>query len=91
MNCQQTLILDEATSSLDSAAESSIQKAIFSLKKQNKTVIIIAHRLSTVMNADKIIVLKQGETVEEGTHKNLLAKKDEYYSLWQYQIPLPLT
>ncbi|MBW1650148.1 MAG: peptidase domain-containing ABC transporter [Deltaproteobacteria bacterium] len=87
----EILILDEATSSLDSAAEKSIQKAIFSLKKQNKTVIIIAHRLSTVMNSDKIIVLKQGETVEEGTHQNLLAKKGEYYLLWQYQFPLSLT
>ena len=57
----EILILDEATSSLDSAAERYVQNAVQSMKKKGKTVIIITHRLSAVMHSDKIIVLKQGE------------------------------
>ena len=58
------------------------------LRKNEKTIIIIAHRLSSVMKADKIIVLKGGKIAEEGTHKKLLATKGEYYSLWKYQFPI---
>ena len=82
------LILDEATSSLDSASEAYVQKAVKSLANKGKTVIIIAHRLSTVMNADKIIVLKKGELIEEGTHEQLFNKKGAYYKLWEYQFPV---
>jgi len=84
----EILILDEATSSLDSASESFVQKAIESFSTKGKTVVIIAHRLSTVMNSGKIIVLRDGKMIEEGTHKKLLEKKGEYYSLWQYQYPI---
>ena len=84
----EILILDEATSSLDLASEQYVQQAIRYFKKQNKTIIIIAHRLSTVMNADEIIVLNQGKVVEEGTHNQLLEMKNEYYSLWKQQFPI---
>ncbi len=83
----EILILDEATSSLDSASETYIQNAIQSFKKHNKTVIIIAHRLSTLMNADKIIVLKNGKLVEQGPHDELLSLRKEYFSLWNCQFP----
>lgn len=84
----EILILDEATSSLDSASEEYVQKAVKSLVDKGKTVIIIAHRLSTVMNADKIIVLKEGKLIEQGTHKQLFDKKGAYYKLWKYQFPV---
>jgi len=82
------LILDEATSSLDSFAEQQVQKAIYSLRKKNKTVIIIAHRLSTIMNSDKISVLEKGKLIEEGTHSELYKNKGKYFSLWQQQMPI---
>ena len=81
---KKVVILDEATSALDSETENEIQKALKSLLK-GRTSIIIAHRLSTIMNADRIIVLKQGRIIEEGTHKQLLNKKGEYYKLWELQ------
>ena len=81
----EILILDEATSSLDSAAEKYVQKAINYLKDQNKTVIVIAHRLSSVRNADKIICLNEGKVVEEGTHDRLLVQDRYYASLWKQQ------
>ncbi len=84
----EILILDEATSSLDSISEQFVQTALQSLKDQGKTVIVIAHRLSTVMGADKIIVLDQGKVVEEGTHAELLAQVRHYYRLWEYQFPV---
>jgi len=83
----EILVLDEATSSLDSNSENHVQKTIQSLRSQGKTVILIAHRLSTVVNADKIIVLDKGEVVEEGSHSQLYHKKTAYYNLWQQQIP----
>jgi len=83
----EVLILDEATSSLDTKSESYIQKTIQNLREQNKTIILIAHRLSTVLNSDKIIVLDNGEVLEEGSHSELLYKKDHYFNLWQHQIP----
>lgn len=83
----EILILDEATSSLDSASENYIQKTIQKLKTEGKTIILIAHRLSTIVHADTIIVLKDGKEVESGTHKELLSKKEYYYKLWQHQVP----
>ncbi|MHA1818290.1 MAG: ABC transporter ATP-binding protein [Candidatus Heimdallarchaeota archaeon] len=79
------LILDEATSSVDPYTELLIKKALTKLLK-NRTSFIIAHRLSTVRNADRIIVLQQGKIVEEGTNEELLAKKGEYYNLYQLQF-----
>jgi len=81
---KKILIFDEPTSALDSETEADIQKAITNLVK-DRTSIIIAHRLSTVMHADRIIVLDSGKIVEEGTHKQLLKKKGKYSELWKYQ------
>ncbi|MBE7175293.1 MAG: peptidase domain-containing ABC transporter [Mucilaginibacter polytrichastri] len=84
----EILILDEATSSLDSTSEKNIHSTIDNLRKAGKTILIIAHRLSTVMNADKIAVLNKGELVEEGTHDALIQTKGAYYNLWEQQFPL---
>jgi len=78
------LVLDEATSSLDSISESYIQEAFGELMK-GKTTLVIAHRLSTVQKMDRIIVLDKGKIVEEGTHKELLAKEGLYADLWSHQ------
>jgi ABC-type bacteriocin transporter len=83
----EVLVLDEATSSLDSTSENYIQKAIERLRQDNKTIIIIAHRLSTVINADEIVVLQKGKVLEQGSHKELYAAKGHYYNLWQQQMP----
>jgi len=83
----EILILDEATSSLDSDSEHYVQQAIFNLRGQGKTIILIAHRLSTVVMADKIVVMKQGNIVEEGSHEYLYTSKGTYYQMWQKQIP----
>ena len=72
------LILDEATSSIDAYLEALIQKATLTITK-NRTSIVIAHRLATVINADKIVVLDKGIVVEEGNHQQLLQKEDGYY------------
>ena len=84
----EVLILDEATSSLDSISEQFVQRTIDLLKKQGKTIIIIAHRLSTVMNADKIIVMEKGDVAEEGSHGELMATDSKYFNLWKQQIPM---
>ncbi|NBW38972.1 MAG: peptidase domain-containing ABC transporter, partial [Cytophagia bacterium] len=84
----EILILDEATSSLDSASEQYIQKMINVLRENNKTIIIIAHRLSTVFNADKIIVLDNGLVAEEGKHTDLISNRKHYYNLWKQQSPI---
>ncbi|WP_189663201.1 MULTISPECIES: hypothetical protein [unclassified Polaribacter] len=55
------------------------------MRIENKTIIIIGHRLSTVINADEIVVLQKGEVLEQGNHKELDAKKGNYYNLWQSQ------
>jgi ATP-binding cassette subfamily B protein len=81
------LFLDEATNSLDANNEKEVLDNL-NLFFENKTVIIVAHRLSTVKNADKIIVLKDGEIAEEGTHKGLSAKKGLYYELVKNQLEL---
>ena len=79
------LVLDEATSSLDSESELLIQEALDNLMK-NKTVIVIAHRLSTIMKMDRIVVVDEGGIKEEGTHSELLKKKEGVYkNLWSIQ------
>ncbi|MBN2167507.1 MAG: peptidase domain-containing ABC transporter [Marinilabiliaceae bacterium] len=83
----EILILDEATSSLDSESESFVQNTIDSLREQGKTIIVIAHRLSTVINSDKIIVLECGKLIEQGTHYELYESEGKYYQMWQKQLP----
>lgn len=84
----EILILDEATSSLDSESEHIVQQSILNFNKQGKTVIIIAHRLSTVMSADKIVMLEHGKLLEEGTHNQLYQEGTKYYGMWQKQVPM---
>ncbi len=79
------LILDEATSALDNKSEAVVQQAIDNLMK-NRTVLVIAHRLSTVRNADCIVVLNNGEIVEKGKHEELLALGGEYAALYRTQL-----
>ncbi|BFP43030.1 peptidase domain-containing ABC transporter [Flavobacteriaceae bacterium GF1] len=83
----EILVLDEATSSLDSGSENFVQKAIMELRQKNKTIVLIAHRLSTVVNADTIVVLEKGKVIEQGPHESLYAKKGRYYQLWRQQLP----
>ncbi len=78
------LILDEATSALDLESESIIQETLETLSK-DRTTIIVAHRLSTITHADKIVVLKDGEVVETGNHQTLMAAKQYYYDLYSIQ------
>ncbi len=79
------LILDEATSALDSVTEKSIQCALEKVM-ENRTSIVIAHRLSTLKNVDRILVLKDGEIIEQGKHNSLIRKKDgQYAKMWQLQ------
>jgi len=84
----EILVLDEATSSLDSTSENFIQRTLQNLRTQHKTIIVIAHRLSTVVNADCIVVLEKGKVVEQGSHQELFNKKGHYYKLWQQQMPV---
>ena len=79
------LIFDEATSSLDTVSEKFIQKALDSLK-EGRTTIVIAHRLSTVESANKIIVMDNGKIVEVGNHKDLIKREGFYYKLYNSQI-----
>ena len=79
------LILDEATSSLDTESEKLVQEAIEKLMK-DRTVLVIAHRLSTVKNADNIIVLEQGKIIEKGNHVELIDKKGKYSELYAVQF-----
>ncbi|APD06902.1 lipid A export ATP-binding/permease protein MsbA [Flavobacteriaceae bacterium UJ101] len=84
----EIIILDEATSSLDTVSEEYVQKTIQNLGEQGKTLIIIAHRLSTVAKSDKIVVLEQGKLIEEGTHHSLLNLNNKYAELWNKQTLL---
>ena len=79
------LVLDEATSALDSRTEQAIQRELNAIA-QGRTTLVIAHRLSTVKGADKIIVLDQGRLIEEGTHDSLMAKAGLYAQLQQAQL-----
>ena len=81
------LILDEATSSIDTRTEALIEKGMDQLM-EGRTVFVIAHRLSTVRNADAILVLEQGRVVERGDHEALLAQKGEYYQLYHGMFEL---
>ena len=79
------LLLDEPTSALDSNSEELIQNALEEFRN-NRTIVVIAHRLATVKNADNIIVLDQGRVVEEGSHTELVAKGGLYSALYNSQV-----
>lgn len=81
----EILILDEATSSLDTDSEQVIQATLNELKRTGKTLIVIAHRLSTIAHSDTILVLKNGQLIEQGTHQELLARETTYKAMWQKQ------
>jgi len=81
----EILIFDEATNALDNLSELAVQKAIDEISKDH-TVIIVAHRLSTIANADKIIVLGDGQVLEEGTHKELMENRGAYWELYRSQL-----
>jgi ATP-binding cassette subfamily B protein len=83
----QLLVFDEATSSLDSITEEEIARTIRDVAGGREVItILIAHRLSTVMHADRIYVLERGQVVESGTHAALLDEKGLYYALWRQQV-----
>ena len=79
------LILDEATSSIDTRTELKVQDAFQKLMK-DKTSFIVAHRLSTIVNADVILVLKDGKILEKGNHEELMKQKKFYYELYNSQF-----
>jgi ATP-binding cassette subfamily B protein len=78
-------VLDEATSSVDAQAEAEIQRAIAELMS-GRTSIVVAHRLSTILHADEILVLQHGEIRERGSHRELLARQGLYQRLYQLQL-----
>ncbi len=82
----ELLILDEATSALDPGAEQYVHRMIEMMRMRNKTVIIVAHRLSTIFRADKIVVLHNGVVAEEGRHDELISNKQKYYDMWKQQF-----
>lgn len=82
------LLLDEATASLDIENELAVKQAIVSLLKREKTVVMIAHTLSIVKNADKILVVSNGKIIEEGCHEKLIEKNGKYASMWQAEQQL---
>jgi len=80
----QILVFDEATSSLDSHSEQAILTAMNDVSK-NRTSLVIAHRLSTIIDSDNIIVMSEGEIVEQGSHQQLLALQGQYNRMWRLQ------
>jgi ABC-type multidrug transport system fused ATPase/permease subunit len=82
----EVLILDEATSALDTISEQYVQKTIQHLREAGKTIILIAHRLSTVRHADKIMVFENGKLLEEGNHTILFEQRGKYFELWIKQF-----
>jgi ABC-type bacteriocin transporter len=82
----EILILDEATSSLDSISEQYVQRVVQSLREHQKTVLIIAHRLSTIRYVDQIVVLENGQLVDQGTHDEILLRDGIYGKLWKQQM-----
>ncbi len=86
MLCQpQMLILDEATSSIDTRTEMLVQQA-FEKLMQGRTSFVVAHRLSTIQSADRILVMNAGHIIEQGTHAELLAKQGFYANLYNSQF-----
>ena len=81
----EILILDEATSSLDTESELVIQKTLNEFRSQGKTMVVIAHRLSTIANADTILVMKEGQIIEHGNHQELISTNSVYKSMWEKQ------
>ena len=84
MRDPQVIVLDEATSALDSVSERKIQAAIENLTR-NRTTFVVAHRLSTIKNADKIVVVMDGRCAETGTYDELMEKKGEFFKFKQIQ------
>ena len=82
MKNSPVLLLDEATASLDIENELAVKQAIVNLLKKKKTVVMIAHTLSIVRNADRILVVSGGSIAEAGTHEELLAKNGKYAAMW---------
>jgi ATP-binding cassette subfamily B protein len=81
------LIFDEATSALDSLTEEEINSTVRAISKDSHHIsVLIAHRLSTVMHADRIYVMERGSVVEQGKHEDLLQEKGLYYAMWRQQI-----
>lgn len=83
------LILDEATSALDTETEQAIQQALHELSK-GRTTLVIAHRLATIKDADRIVVVSKKGIIEEGTHEQLMAMKNAYYGLYTAQFGLQI-
>jgi len=81
----EILILDEATSSLDTESELVIQNTLNEFRSQSKTMVVIAHRLSTIINADTILVMKDGQIIEQGNHQELISQDSVYKSMWEKQ------
>lgn len=81
----EILLMDEATSSLDTNSENTVKQTIDDFKSKGKTIIVIAHRLSTIANADTILVMENGQIVEQGNHQNLLILQGKYFKLWNKQ------